>query len=105
MTFQQIDTNQVKNLIEEKDVEIVDIRDFIAYGSAHIMNARHLSDSNVQEFLTSADRSKPLVVYCYHGHTSRGAAEYFVNSGFQNVYSLDGGFEAWRAKYPVEASE
>jgi thiosulfate sulfurtransferase len=101
MTFQTVDIDQGKQLIDENDVIIVDIRDSMAYGSAHIQNAQHINDSNVEGFVEAANKSQPLLVYCYHGHTSRVAAEYFVKSGFSDVYSLDGGFESWRCKYPV----
>ncbi len=37
---------------------------------------------------------------CYHGISSQGAAQYLVNQGFEEVYSVDGGFEAWhRAEF------
>ena len=42
--------------------------------------------------METADRSAPLLVYCYHGNNSVGAAEYFVNNGFTSVFSLDGGY-------------
>ena len=104
MTFQTIDIDQGKKLIEKNDVTIVDVRDSAAYDAAHIENAQHINDGSVQAFLESTDKSQTLLVYCYHGHTSRGAAEYFVDSGFTEVYSLDGGFEFWRTKYPVKTS-
>jgi thiosulfate sulfurtransferase len=50
-------------------------------------------------FLAAADRDQPLLVYCYHGNSSQGAADYFFNQGFEDVYSMDGGYEAWRLKY------
>ncbi|MDE0931482.1 MAG: rhodanese-like domain-containing protein, partial [Halioglobus sp.] len=46
-----------------------------------------------------ADRDQPLLIYCYHGNSSQGAADYFFNQGFEDVYSMDGGYEAWRLKY------
>ena len=42
--------------------------------------------------METADRSAPLLVYCYHGNNSMGAAEYFANNGFTSVFSLDGGY-------------
>lgn len=105
MNFETIDIDGGKQLIDETEVNIVDIRDSAAYAAAHIENALHLNDGNVQAFLESADKSQTLLVYCYHGHSSRGAAEYFANLGFSQVYSMDGGFESWRTKYPVEISE
>ncbi len=101
MTLQTIDIDQGKQLIDQNNVIIVDIRDPAAYGSGHIENARHIHDGNVEEFIETADKTRPLLIYCYHGFTSLGAAEYFVHSGFTEVYSLDGGFESWRSRYPV----
>ncbi|MCV6069119.1 sulfurtransferase, partial [Escherichia coli] len=41
----------------------------------------------------------------YHGISSQGAAQYLVNQGFEQVYSVDGGFEAWqRAQLPIVRS-
>lgn len=105
MSFQRIDVDQGKKLIDENDVIVVDVRDSTAFRSAHIENARHVNDHNVQEFIETADKTKPLLIYCYHGFTSQGAAEYFASSGFKNVFSLEGGFESWRTRYPVTTSE
>ena len=51
-----------------------------------------IRDRNIEEFMETANRSAPLLVYCYHGNNSVGAAEYFVNNGFTSVFSLDGGY-------------
>ena len=50
-------------------------------------------------FLADTDKTLPLIVCCYHGHSSQNAAEYFSEQGFGDVYSVDGGYEAWRQKY------
>ena len=34
------------------------------------------------------------MVMCYHGNSSRSAAQYLLHRGFDAVYSIDGGFEA-----------
>lgn len=96
MSVQTIDIEQVKKLIDEQAVTVADIRDPQSYHAAHMEDAVQVNDSNVQEFVASSDKSKPLLVYCYHGHSSQSAAEYFVTMGFTDVYSMDGGFEAWR---------
>ena len=42
------------------------------------------------------DKEKPLIVVCYHGNSSQGAAEFFASQGCREVYSLDGGFVEWQ---------
>lgn len=55
--------------------------------------------------MEQAEFDQPVLVMCYHGISSQGAAQYLVNQGFEEVYSVDGGFEAWhRANLPIEAS-
>ncbi|PIQ96470.1 MAG: thiosulfate sulfurtransferase, partial [Nitrospinae bacterium CG11_big_fil_rev_8_21_14_0_20_56_8] len=79
--FRQIDVQRTRELLDTGAAQVVDIRDPLSYGQGHIPSARHLTDSNVEEFKTSADKSRPLVVVCYHGISSQGAAEYFSQAG------------------------
>jgi thiosulfate sulfurtransferase len=39
---------------------------------------------------------------CYHGNSSKGAAQYLLTQGFKAAYSIDGGFDAWRAAFPQQ---
>ncbi len=41
------------------------------------------------------DDGAAVVVYCHHGVRSLKAAYYLVQSGLDNVMSLEGGIEAW----------
>ena len=77
-SYKCIDVSEAKELIINNKVTIADIRDTGSY-----------QEGNIPE---TADRSTPLLVYCYHGNNSVGAAEYFANNGFTSVFSLDGGY-------------
>lgn len=99
MEIPQIQIHDAKKKLDEDNCLFVDIRDPGSYSQAHIPGAIHLSDSNVQEFLQTTDREKPVVVYCYHGNSSMGATAYFIENGFKNVCSMAGGFEAWRQAF------
>ena len=101
--WKEIGVQQAKEKIEAGQAEVIDIRDSGSYEAAHIPGAVHLSDGDVvKEFLETSDKEKPLIVYCYHGISSQGAAAYFVEQGFNEVYSMSGGFESWRYTYPTE---
>ena len=95
----EIDIQKVKEMGENGSATIVDIRDSASFQSGHIPNAIHLSDDTVQQFVSSTDKEKPLIVYCYHGISSQGAAAYFSEQGFKEVSSMTGGFEGWRAVF------
>ena len=47
------------------------------------------------EFLQDTEFDESIVIYCYHGITSQGVAAHMADQGFEDVYSLDGGYEAW----------
>jgi len=98
----QIQIHEAKKKFDEKECMFVDLRDPGSYRAAHIPGAVHLHDGNVQEFIQNAEKDKPVVVYCYHGNSSLGAAAYFIENGFKNVRSMSGGFEAWRQIYEHE---
>src|SRR6476659_3176315 len=87
----------------EAGATFVDVRDPASYEAAHVPGAISLNDANVEKFVTQSDKAKPVVVYCYHGHTSLGGAAYLVDQGFKEVYSLIGGFERWRQTEKIES--
>ena len=105
ISINEIDVQKVKKITENGSATIVDIRDSASFQSAHIPNAIHLTDDTVQEFISNTDKKKPLVVYCYHGISSQGAAAYFSEKGFQEVSSMTGGFESWRASFSDSISK
>ncbi len=98
--IKEIDVHQVKELEDKGSATIVDIRDPASFQAGHIPNAIHLSDSTVKQFVIDTDKNKPLIVYCYHGISSQGAAAYFSEKGFKKVSSLIGGFEGWLSAFP-----
>lgn len=93
--FTQISQKDAEQLINSGDIVIADVRDDESYHEGHIDNAIHLSMPALQEFCDSADKSKPIIVYCYHGISSQSVAQHLVDHGFSEVYSLIGGYEAW----------
>lgn len=99
MAYKCISIDEVKVLLDQDEVTLVDVRDGGAFSEANIPKAVHITQESVDAFLSKANKEHPLIVYCYHGNSSKGAADYFASQGFHNVFSMDGGFEAWRLKY------
>lgn len=93
--IKRISVKQAAELIEHKSAIVVDIRDPASFAQGHIQDAIRIDNSNIQEFLQQADKSKPLVVCCYHGNSSQPAAEVFNQQGFEQSYSMDGGMSEW----------
>jgi len=98
----EISAEKAKQLFESGAV-FVDVRDPASFEAAHVPGATYLSDANIEKFVNNTDKGKPVVAYCYHGHTSLGAAAYLMDQGFAEVYSLIGGFESWRHTGLIES--
>lgn len=99
--FKRIDPATAQQL-REQGATVVDIRDPGSYDNGHIPGAIHIDNASVQGFIADADLASPLVVVCYHGNSSQSAAAWLAQQGFAEVYSLDGGFELWKARFPSE---
>lgn len=98
MSFKCIGVDEARVLIERHQAQVIDIRDARSYEAGHIEHAERVDNSNVEGFIQRADPARPLIVCCYHGNTSKGAAAYFASKGFAETYSLDGGYAAWSAQ-------
>ncbi len=99
MSYNCVSIDEAKALIDEKAVTLIDVRDPESFAESHIQNSINVLDDNIEDFLKNAKKDQPLIVYCYHGNTSQGAAGFFAENGFKEVYTIDGGFEQWRLKH------
>ncbi len=101
--LKQLTHTEAEELMADRDVVIADIRDRDSYDEEHIAKAVHLSMARMQEFCENADKSKPILVYCYHGVSSQSAGQHLIEQGFTEVYSLSGGFETWKEHHSSSA--
>ena len=74
------------DMIKQGTVSIVDIRDTKSFLKSHLEQAMHATGENVAELISGMDQQKTLLVYCYHGNSSKGAAEYLANNWFLSVF-------------------
>jgi len=83
-----------------QSVTIVDTRDEDSFKQGRILQAVHLENTSLQAFVQNTDLEQPVIVCCYHGHSSQAVAAYLAEQGFENSLSLDGGFTLWQQTYP-----
>ncbi len=97
--LQILNPTQLQSKIDD-GAYVLDIRDANSYTSNHIKGSQRIDNSNIGAFLAEADKDKPVVVCCYQGFSSMQAAEVFINQGFGDVYSLEGGFNTFCTTHP-----
>ncbi len=85
--------------------ELIDTREESEWNAAHASGATHLGkgviERDIQESVPDVDAK--LVLYCGGGYRSALAADTLQKMGYRNVYSLAGGWRAWKAAgMPIE---
>lgn len=95
MQFKDISIQDFKE--EFKDLRLlIDIRDQDSYNQSNIPNAQNYNSEDIMNLIKEEKRDTKIVIYCYHGNSSRKVASFLAEHGFKNVYSLIGGFDAWK---------
>ena len=79
-----------------KDAFIIDVRPEISYKINTIQNAINIPAEQLRERLSEIPKDKKVVLFCVTGYTSYIASRILLQNGFNNVYSLVGGFEFYR---------
>lgn len=90
--FEAINVEQAYTRWKEGSAALVDIRDPQSFEAGHTPGAFHLTNATLSAFMQQNDFERPVMVMCYHGNSSRSAAQYLLHQGFDAVYSIDGGF-------------
>lgn len=86
----------------------IDVREDREWAAAHAAGAIHVGKGVLERDIEKAvpGLDTPIVLYCGGGFRSALAAESLQRMGYQNVISMDGGFDAWKAAgYPVTVGD
>ena len=86
------------------DAVVLDMRSAESFSRGHIVGARNVPMDELEGHLEKLARfkTKPLVAVCDAGITSSKAVNKLRSSGFESVYNLKGGMNAWgQAGLPV----
>ena len=96
--FRRIGVDEAQRVVRRNDALVLDVRDAVSFGNAHVNGAQHLSTTNLSDVIDETARGRAILIYCYHGNASREYARIFADFGFSEIYSLDGGYEAWSTR-------
>ncbi|OOF71332.1 thiosulfate sulfurtransferase GlpE [Rodentibacter caecimuris] len=104
MPFKEITAEQAWILMQQGAI-LADIRDDQRFHYSHAKGAFHLTNQSFLQFEQQVDYDTPIIVSCYHGISSRNVATFLSEQGYDNLYSLIGGFEAWeKSSLPLETA-
>jgi rhodanese-related sulfurtransferase len=89
----------------QQGIVLIDVRETADFAKEHAAKALHLSRGVIELKIEDAvpDTSTPIVCYCGGGSRSALVADNLQKMGYQHVWSMSGGFKAWKsAGLPTE---
>jgi rhodanese-related sulfurtransferase len=102
--IQTLSPAEAKNLIEKKEITLIDIRDIRElWKEGTIENSKHIPRGMLEFWLdpessyykaNKIQNIKKMVLFCALGLRSALATKSLVEMGFKNVAHIEGGFDA-----------
>ena len=87
-----------KRLAENPDAKLIDVREDNEWEAGHAAGATHLSKGIIERDIetTVPDKDTELILYCGGGYRSALAVDALQRMGYTNVWSMAGGWRAWK---------
>lgn len=76
-------------------VMLLDIREPAELEAASVADAKHIRMAELPSRLHELDAELPLVIMCHSGARSLRGAAFLLEQGFEHVFNLRGGIDAW----------
>ena len=102
--IQTLSPNEVKELLEKKEITLIDVRDIRElWKEGTIENSKHIPRGMIEFWLdpessyykaNKIQSIKKMVLFCALGWRSALATKSLVEMGFKNVAHVEGGFDA-----------
>jgi rhodanese-related sulfurtransferase len=95
--IRHVDPAAAKQLIDEKQVVILDIRTPEEFKAGHLAGATNLNfkATDFAQQLDRLNKDQAYLVHCASGRRSTASLETFKKLQFKSVAHLDGGMIAW----------
>jgi rhodanese-related sulfurtransferase len=80
------------------NAKLIDVREDNEWQAAHAAGAEHLGKGIIERDIEEQvpDKSTELILYCGGGFRSALAADALQQMGYTNVFSMAGGWKAWK---------
>jgi rhodanese-related sulfurtransferase len=104
--IKEVNVAQTRDRLKENpDAKLVDVREDDEWNAAHAAASIHLGKGIIERDIETIvpDKSTELILYCGGGYRSALAADVLQNMGYTNVFSMAGGWKAWKeSDAPIE---
>ena len=89
----------------ENGTTLIDVREDNEWEAGHAKDAIHIGRGVIERDIIGKipDKNQELILYCGGGYRSALAADNLQKMGYTNVFSMIGGWTAWKeAAAPIE---
>ena len=102
----KVSTHDAVQLINRERAVLIDVSEPAEYAAGHVAGSKSVPLAQLEASTAlPKNRALPLVVVCPTGTRAGRAVPMLKKLGFENVRTLAGGIEAWRAaSLPIEKS-
>lgn len=92
-------SEQAEIIVYEKDTRVPK-----QYEKGHVPGAINIPHEQFREQLKFLDPTMMTITYCNKGVTGNATQNILINAGFQDVYSISGGYRTFKARYDKHIS-
>lgn len=96
--IRSMSVQELKQRLAAGNLTLVDTRPVQGRMIAPALPQARILEEEGYAALSALPKDTPLAFMCHHGISSRGIAEQFAAHGFTQIYSVDGGIDAWAAE-------
>lgn len=90
-----ISCEEAKNLIKNKNAQLVDVRTPEEYVMSKLPGAVNIPLQDIDAVADAElDDSRPVIVFCRSGQRSHMAQKILMSKGYEEVYNM-GPYQAW----------
>ena len=101
--FKRITAEEAKRLLDQGGVQLIDVREQVEYNQIRIPNATLVPLNALLSRPTQYLKEDNIIFHCAEGIRSAVACEMAAAVGFEKLYNMEGGINAWAAQgLPVE---
>jgi rhodanese-related sulfurtransferase len=97
--IRSLTVSELSSILSSSEDEplMLDVREQEEFTFCRIEGAKlcPLSDFESNLSAMNLDKTKKIVIYCHHGKRSLAAYMFMTQKGFENLYNLEGGIDAW----------
>jgi rhodanese-related sulfurtransferase len=89
--------------MNDSDTIVIDVREPEEFLKGHIENAINTPLGNLPAHLSKleAHKNKPVLIACQTGTRSASAGKILTKAGFEQVFVITGGMQAWENEYKL----